>query len=381
MKPMELLLLTRSLYSMHGYGGMERHCSDWILAMSARGCRIHVVTMPPLQADALSGFDANVAFYLIPGKQARRILPRITSYPRWVNQVNRFLKGLTARVPVAAVYAHGMAAAGCEGLNIPVVMNPHGMEEFKTSGLKYLAYASFRGMVRRGAHIAKRVIATDQTLVPEIKKFLDATDDRIALIPNAVRLDIEATGGSLIPLSGDPLMLAAGRMETNKGFHVLVEALSRARNLPPDWKLVLAGAGSQEERLKHLVLKKGLRGKIAFLGPLDDASFASLFERADLFVNPTLFEGSSLVTLEAMKHELPVLASRTGGLPDKVVPGRNGWLVAPGDPTALATALETACAERASWRKMGSASAQIVQAKYSWDAAAAQFLALFDSLK
>ena len=61
--------------------------------------------------------------------------------------------------------------------------------------------------------------------------------------------------------------------------------------------------------------------------------------RATLFVHPTLYEGSSLVTLEAMAHRRAVVATNAGGLPDKVRPGVNGWLVAPGDPAALAAAI------------------------------------------
>ena len=65
-------------------------------------------------------------------------------------------------------------------------------------------------------------------------------------------------------------------------------------------------------------------------------------ELSTLFVHPTLYEGSSLVTLEAMAHRRAVVASAAGGIPDKVRPGENGWLVAPGDPSALAAAISGA---------------------------------------
>ena len=64
--------------------------------------------------------------------------------------------------------------------------------------------------------------------------------------------------------------------------------------------------------------------------------------RRDLFVHPTLYEGSSLVTLEAMAHGLAVVATRAGGLPDKVVPGETGWLVEPGSEEALGGAVADA---------------------------------------
>ena len=71
-------------------------------------------------------------------------------------------------------------------------------------------------------------------------------------------------------------------------------------------------------------------------GRVDDALLHALYEAADVFVHATRYEGSSLVTLEAMAHARCVVATRAGGIPDKVVPGATGWLVDPGDISALA---------------------------------------------
>lgn len=78
-----------------------------------------------------------------------------------------------------------------------------------------------------------------------------------------------------------------------------------------------------------------------------------------------------------MKHGLPILASDTGGLPDKVFPGKNGWLVPPGDSKALAEALEAACQGMDTWPDFGRASFQIVRDSFSWSQAGKQFLELF----
>ena len=66
-------------------------------------------------------------------------------------------------------------------------------------------------------------------------------------------------------------------------------------------------------------------------GRVGDGVLHALYARADAFVHATRYEGSSLVTLEAMAHGLPVVATRAGGIPDKVVDGETGLLVAPGD--------------------------------------------------
>lgn len=333
--------------------------------------------MPPVQTETLSSFDREVDFYFIPGEPARRILRRITTYPRWVRTVNEFLLRVIPKLRVEAIYAHGLSAAACEDVGVPMYYNPHGMEEFKTGGLKYAAYTRFRNMSRAAARLACSVIATDATLIPEIQTNLEVPVERVALIPNAVWMDEPVTAPG-VSIPGDPLFLAAGRQETNKGFHILIDALSRA-TLPAEWKLVLAGSGSQSERLKRLASARTLQSHISFLGELKPQEMNALFLRADLFINPTLFEGSSIVTLEAMKAGLPVVGSRTGGLPDKVLPDRNGWLVQPGDAKALASAIEQACSNRIRWKEMGIESRNIVREKYSWDTAAESFLNLVHS--
>jgi glycosyltransferase involved in cell wall biosynthesis len=115
-------------------------------------------------------------------------------------------------------------------------------------------------------------------------------------------------------------------------------------------------------------------------GRLPDRDLHAWYEAADLFVHPTLYEGSSLVTLEAMAHRRAVVASAAGGLPDKVTPGLTGWLVPPGNPSALAAAISGALGDDARLREMGLEGRTIVERGFSWDAAGAATLRLYDDL-
>ncbi len=67
-----------------------------------------------------------------------------------------------------------------------------------------------------------------------------------------------------------------------------------------------------------------------------------------------------------MAHRRPIIATRAGGLPDKVRPGDNGWLVEPGNVEALAKALEDAASDRAWFPAMGARSREIVEHEFSW---------------
>ena len=95
-----------------------------------------------------------------------------------------------------------------------------------------------------------------------------------------------------------------------------------------------------------------------------------------MFVHPTLYEGSSLVTLEAMAHRRAIVATRAGGLPDKVRPGENGWLVPPGDAAALGAALLEAAGQRDALPRLGASSRRLVEASFAWPAVAAATEAL-----
>lgn len=377
---MELILVSRAIYPIHGYGGMERHCHDWILAMVQNGCRIHVVTMPPQDANGLDKFPREAALYFIPGKPARSVLSRITTYPRWVEDVRAFLNGLLSQHPVDAIYAHGLAAAACSRGPVPVYYNPHGMEEFKCSGLKRLAYSGFRSRSKSAAQSSRRIIATDRSLIPEIVSYLQVPETKVSLIHNAV-FPLEATPHKRRSDFGfaedEAVLLAAGRLEPSKGFDVLIKALSIATTLPEKYKLILVGEGTQREALKDLAGVCKVESKVLFTGALSERDMLSIYSAADLFVHPTLYEGSSLVTLEAMRAGLPVVASKTGGLPDKVLPGVNGWLVEPGNARALSATLEEAFRHRDQWKQMGAESSRIVAEKYTWASAATDFLKLF----
>src|SRR6185369_4939254 len=94
----------------------------------------------------------------------------------------------------------------------------------------------------------------------------------------------------------------------------------------------------------------------------------------------TLYEGSSLVTLEAMSHRLPVVASAVGGIPDKVIEGVTGFLVPPAGPDMLARRITWMAAHTQEAREMGARGAKLAEEKFSWRRIAAQTEELFAEL-
>jgi glycogen synthase len=100
---------------------------------------------------------------------------------------------------------------------------------------------------------------------------------------------------------------------------------------------------------------------------------------ADLLVLPSIYEELGTVLLEAMQAALPIVASRTGGIPDVIEDGVNGLLVSPGDPEALARAIDRLLAERDLACRL-SEEAQERAKDYDWEVLAERVLRVYQGV-
>ena len=282
----------------------------------------------------------------------------------------------------------------------PLVLNPQGLEEFGATNpararLKRAGYLPLRHAVLACARAADRIIATDRALEPMVRQHLRAESERIRVIPNA--LDLRWLDGLATPADAarvrlaagigreDVVILSVGRLEENKGFHHLAAALGALRahggRLPEGrWRWVVIGEGPFRSRLEDAIRSADIGSATLLLGRADDSVLHAWYQAATLFAHPTLYEGSSLVTLEAMAHRRAVVATRAGGLPDKVRPGVNGWLVEPGDAAALAGAISGAMGEPERLVDYGRASRSIVEREFSWNAAGRATIEMYKEL-
>jgi glycosyltransferase involved in cell wall biosynthesis len=154
----------------------------------------------------------------------------------------------------------------------------------------------------------------------------------ISIVHNGVDLE------QLVPATKDPapLVLYLGRLAPYKSVDVLVRAFVQIRERVPQAKLIIAGSGEDSRRLKRLATKLNLRDRIEFLGHVSEAQKIALFQRAWVFVNPSLKEGWGLTTIEANACGTPAVGSDVAGLRDSIRNPHTGYLVPHGDADALA---------------------------------------------
>jgi len=135
----------------------------------------------------------------------------------------------------------------------------------------------------------------------------------------------------------------AGFDFARKGGLVLLEAFRMLRGRLPRARLVVAGAPAPER----------VPERVAFLGPVEVAELPALFAQSTIFAMPTLQEPFGLAFLDAMACGLPCVGTRIEAVPEIVRDGETGILVPPGDPVALAGALERLLGDPPRTRAMG----------------------------
>ena len=178
-------------------------------------------------------------------------------------------------------------------------------------------------------HIALGVLPKDGITVIHsgvpVNRFLHAAvniDDKKRALGLPLDAPVVGTVGWLLPIK-DPA--------------TLLKSMTIVWRRHPNVQLVYVGKGDLEVDLKTHALEAGVQDRVHFLGWRNDIH--EILPIFDIFALPSRNEGMGRVIVEAMAAGKPVVASRTGGIPDLVEHGRTGWLVPPGDHHALGEAL------------------------------------------
>jgi glycosyltransferase involved in cell wall biosynthesis len=166
--------------------------------------------------------------------------------------------------------------------------------------------------------------------------------------------------------TGPPRVLAIGRLVPEKDHDTLIKAFRLVAAEHPQAELWLVGEGPGRDSLQQLVNKCRLDGKVHFLP--GQADLRPRLQQASLLVLSSVAEALPNVVLEAMAAGLPVVATRVGGLPEVVAPGKTGWLVPPRDIPPLAAAISQLLADPKTRRAFGLAGRKRGEREFSFTA-------------
>jgi len=161
--------------------------------------------------------------------------------------------------------------------------------------------------------------------------------------------------------AGDLLVGAVGRLDEQKGFATLIAAMARLKGAA--LKCAVIGEGPERRRLEALIRKHELERSVWLLG--ERGEIPSWLSAFDAYCLPSLWEGLPNALLEAMALGLPVVASKVDGVPEAVTDGKDGLLVPPADPAALARALQALAADADKRAALGAAAKATVSERFT----------------
>lgn len=199
-------------------------------------------------------------------------------------------------------------------------------------------------LVPRSVRRADRVIAVSEHTKRDLVRFYRLDPDKIAVTPLAPGPEFvvmrEAAATPLPPGVKEPFVLAVGNLEPRKNLGRLLEAffaLVRERGF--EGQLVLVGKGSGGGEILSRARDQGLESRVVLTGFVSQPELVLLYNRAKLFVYPSLYEGFGLPPIEAMACGCPVVASNTSVLPETL--GDAALLV---DPLSVSRLVEAIAA-------------------------------------
>jgi glycosyltransferase involved in cell wall biosynthesis len=188
---------------------------------------------------------------------------------------------------------------------------------------------------------------------------------KISVILNGVDTDFYSPGPAG-PQPKAPVILSVARLVPDKDHDTLIAAFSQVAAAFPQAELWLLGDGPRRAAIEALAARTLPPGRVRFWPGQPD--IRPFLHQACLLVLSSRYEALPNVVLEAMSAGLPVAATRVGGLPELVIPGRTGWLVPPGDAPALAAAMSQALGDADLREALGRTGREIALANFSLEA-------------
>ncbi|MGQ9780426.1 MAG: glycogen synthase [Bacillota bacterium] len=265
----------------------------------------------------------------------------------------------------------------------PLVVTVHSLEPLRPWKKEQLGPGGYRlstWMEETGLLAADLVIAVSGAMRDDLLRTYPVPETRIRVIHNGIdpQRFRPVKGKNVLRRRGlkEPYILFVGRISRQKGLDVLLAA---APLLPPETTVVVcAGAADTPELAEEMRTRaRSLPNVRWYEETVPHEELVELYSHATVFVCPSRYEPFGLINLEAMACGRPVVASRTGGIPEVVADGVTGILVPPGEPRDLADAVSALLADPQRAATMGAAGRRRVEEEFTWEKVARKTLGVY----
>ena len=240
------------------------------------------------------------------------------------------------------VYPDGFAAEHLgRALGIPTIVSARG-----TDINLFPSFRSIRPQICETLEKAAGIIAVSAALKKEMED-LGAPAAKIGVIANGVdaaqfhRLDQKEARRRLGLPENEEILLSVGGLAQHKGFHLLIDALVEIAPRHPYIKLYIAGEGPYRTKLESQIRAQGMQQRVFLMGSIPNEQLLYWYNAANITCLTSLREGMPNVVIESLACGTPVVAARTGGIPEVMRSSTMGVLV-DHDPQAIARGIEQA---------------------------------------
>jgi glycosyltransferase involved in cell wall biosynthesis len=304
----------------------------------------------------IAAADAGSAGELFPGAE-KVVLPEIQPMAggslRVLARMAPTIFALRRLPPIRADLVHSLEMFPCGWVGDALARKtrvPHVITAFGTYGVIWHRWAIlariYSGVLRRAARVCPMSEGTAERMRAKFPRVL--AGDRVEVVLQgsafAQRVDRDAADSKSFPLS--PTVLSVGAIKPRKGYLTSLRAFALLQKKFPQARYVIAGGGTGEKyhgELLSLIARDGIRN-VEFCGPLTWEELDPLYRGASMLVMTSQeegdhFEGFVFVFLEAGAYGLPVIGTRTGGIPDAIADGVNGFLLPADDVEGIARAM------------------------------------------
>ena len=259
---------------------------------------------------------------------------------------------------------------------VPYVVFTHAYEIRRRRSKRFFAYLLQRA----------RVVLANSGFTKSIVLGLGVASDRVRILHPGVDASRFTPSPNGSGPTHSPTLLSVSRLaDIYKGHDTAIRALPLVRAKVPGTRYLIAGDGPLSEYLRRVASSAGVTDAVQFMGDVSDDDLPDLYRSAGLLIalsreSPSVggAEGFGIVCLEAAACGVPVVAGRSGGLPDAVQDGVTGILVDPLDIGAAAEAIVSLLGDRDRARRMGAAGRAVVLDHFTWDHMAREARKLFE---
>lgn len=263
-----------------------------------------------------------------------------------------------------------------------------------------------RSMIKQRLDLADLIVGCSEYITEKIRRHFPEYAHRCQTIYNGVDIEHFAPEKDSGKKNNDAKhLLFVGRITPEKGLHTLLEAFQILVTQCPQVRMEIVGPHDQTPRsfivdlhnnnkvanLKWFYDKNYLSqlkamlcsdtaSKVTFSGHIQQAYLHNNYRNADVLVNPSFSESFGMSLVEAMATEVPVVATRVGGMTEVIEEDKTGILVEPGDAPALAAAILRLLANEEVRKSMGSAARKRAVELFSWDRISEKLLCQYKNI-